>query len=76
MLVDACHSGLGLGRRDSAADAPNSVKQDAAATSDAGGDAPLVLIRPIDVDQSQPADADQSQPADGGKTDLWDIICE
>ena len=69
MLIDACSSSSSLGfrSRDSAADVPSPMKQDAAVTPDAGSDAPVLLHLP---------DADQSQPADGGQTDLWDIICE
>jgi hypothetical protein len=72
MLIDACGSSpssLGVRGRDSAADVPSPVptKPDAAATPDAGSDAPVLLHLP---------DADQAQSADGGQTDLWDIICE
>ena len=71
MLIDACSSGTGACGRYSAADAPNldlPTKQDAAGTPDASPDAPAV--------DAQTADADHAQPADGGKTDLWDTICE
>jgi hypothetical protein len=72
MLVDACDNVQWRGGQDSAPDAPSSdvpsSKPDALATPDAGVDA-----RAVDT---QSADADQAEPADGGKTDLWDTICE
>jgi len=70
MLIDACGSGLGIRTRDSAADMPSpaATKPDATATPDAGPDARAVDAQTIDVDHGQ--------PADGGKTDLWDTICE
>ena len=72
MLVDACDSVQWRGGQDSAPDAPSSdvpsSKPDALATPDAGVDALAV--------DTQSVDADQAEPADGGKTDLWDTICE
>jgi hypothetical protein len=71
MLIDACSSGTGDCSQHSAADASNQevpMTPDAATTSDAGSDAQAV--------DAQTADADYPPPADGGKTDLWDTICE
>jgi len=67
MLIDACGSGLGVSR-DSAPDLPPQAVPDVPATPDAGSDAQGV--------DTQAIDTDHAQPADGGKTDLWDTICE
>lgn len=70
MLIDACGGGQWREEQNLAADgaAPAVPKKDAAAAPDAGSDAPVLHLQAID--------ADQAQPTDGGKTDLWDTICE